>query len=283
MGRKLCPYDELMDIWQIITAALLYPGLLTALVAGAAYGLLLRGRAGRPAGLAALGSREGLAAAGGVLLAGLGLATLPWPLHPAGAGSAWLWSWAAFELAFLLPLLPALLTGTPSVARAGIREAQLGGLARAALWAALSVSLALHSTWAGAALAAHVLALAAALAAFPAAIGWGPFGVEERVTPAGTAAGLPEPGRALEGWCHDTRAGTLLTAVLVAGLPTGALPAPLGLGLVAVGVALGALLLRTFTGRLPRMTLPDALRFCLLWPLPMALAATLALTVATRG
>lgn len=267
----------------IIIAALLYPGLLTALVAGTAYGLLLRGRAGLPAGIGGFGSREGLAAVAGVLLAGLGLATLPWPLHPAGGGAAWLWAWAAFELAFLLPLLPALLAEAPQVARAAIREAQLGALARAALWAALSVALALHERWTGAALAAHLLALAGGLAALPAAIGWGPFGAEERVTPGGTGAGLPAPARALEAWGRDVRAGALLAAVLVAGLPTGALPPALGLGLVAVGLVLGALILRTFAGRLPRLTLPAALRFCLLLPAPLALAATLTLTLAARG
>lgn len=272
-----------MDISQIALAALLYPGLLTALAAGAIYGPLTRGRAGLPAGLGALGTREGLAAAGGALLAGLGLATLPWPLHPAEPGAAWLWTWAAFELAFLLPLLPALLAGAPAVVRAAVREAQLGALARAGLWAALGAALALHGSWVGAALAAHLLALAAALAAFPAAIGWGPFGPEERVTPGGTAAGLPEAARALEAWGRDARAGALLAAVLVAGLPTGVLPAPLGLALVAVGLALGALLLRSFAGRLPRLTLPDALRFCLVWPLPLAAAATLALSVAARA
>lgn len=283
MRSVLRPYDIMMGDWQIITAALLYPGLVTALVAGSAYAALLRGRAGLPAGLGALGTREGLASAGGIALAGAGLATLPWPLHPAGGGPAWLWSWAAFELAFLLPLLPALMAGAPQAARAAIREAQLGALARAALWASLSVALALHGRWMGVALAAHLLALGGALAALPAAIGWGPFGPEGRVTPGGTAAGLPAEGRALETWARDVRSGALLAAVLVAGLPAGALPPALGLGVVAVGLALGALLQRTFAGRLPRMTLPAALRFCLLWPLPLAAAATLALTLAARG
>jgi hypothetical protein len=272
-----------MDLAALALATLLYPGLLTALVAGAVYSLVLRGRGALPAGLSALRTREGLASASGLLLAGVGLATLPWPLHPAGGGAAWLWGWAAFELAFLLPLVPALRAGAPPVVRAAIREAQIGALARAVLWAALSVGLALHEVWAGAALAAHLLALGGALAAFPAAIGWGPFGPETRVTPGGTAAGLRDEGRTIEAWARDFRGGALLAAVLVAGLPAGALPPPLGLGLVVVGLALGALLLRSFAGRLPRMTLPAALRFCLVWPLPLALAATLALTVAARG
>lgn len=272
-----------MDIAQIARSALLYPGLLTALAAGALYAVLLRGWPGLPAGLGALGTREGLAAGGGLLLAGLGLAAMPWPLHPLEPGRAWLWGWAAFELAFLLPLLPALLFGAPAVARAAIREAQLGALARAALWAALGAALSVHQSWQGMALATHLLALAAAIAAFPAAVGWGPFGPEERVTPGGVAAGLPERGRSFDAWARDARAGALMAAALVAVLPVGALPPALGLGLVAAGLGIGGLLLGTFAWRLPRMTLPAALRFCLLWPLPLALAATLALTLAARG
>ncbi len=279
----LRPYDASMADLYIIIAALLYPGLLTALAAGALYRLVLHGRAGLPVGMAALGSREGLAAAGSVVLAGVGLATMPWPLHPAGGGTAWLWGWAAFELAFLLPLLPALMAGGPAVARAAIREAQLGALARAALWASLSVALAIHGSWADPDLVAHLLALAGALAALPAAIGWGPFGAEERISPGGTAAGLPAAEQALAGWAHDLRAAALLAAVLVATLPLGVLPPAVGLGLALVGLVLGPLLMRSFAGRLPRLTLPAALRFCLVWPLPLALAATLALTVAIWG
>lgn len=274
-----------MDVARIALAALVFPGLLTALVAGIGYGLIVRGQAGRPAGLGALGSREGRATLGGALVAGLGLATLPWPLHPyaAAGSSAWVWAWAAFELAFLLPLLPALLAESPRVVRAAIREAQLGVLARALLWAALGGALALHERWAGAAaLGAHVLALAAALAAFPAAIGWGPFGTEERMTPGGMTAGLPAPGGALDAWARDLRAGALLTALLVAALPVGAVPPILALIIVLVGVMIGALLLRSFARRLPRMTLPDSLRFCLVWPTTLTLAATLALALAER-
>ncbi len=272
-----------MTLVGTLIAALLYPGLVTALAVGLVYGLILRGRAALTLGLGAAGSREGLAALGGTLLAGLGLATLPWPLHPAGGVGAWVCGWAAFELAFLLPLLPALLAGSPPVVRAALRTAQLGTLARALLWAALSGALALHDRWTGAAMAMHVLALAAALVAFPAAVGWGPFGTEERVTPGGTAAGLAPAGIALDTWSRDVRSGALLLAVLVAGLPVGVLPPAIGLALVGVGCALGAVGLRSFTGRLPRLTLPDALHFCLVWPTALTLAATLMLALAARA
>jgi hypothetical protein len=272
-----------MAVLGPIIAALLYPGLATAIIAGALFGLVSGGRLTLPRALGPLRTREGLAALASVILVGLGLATLPWPRHPANGGTAWLWSWAAFELAFLLPLLPALITGAPAVVRAAIREAQLGALARATLWAALGAALSLPSSWEGVALAVHLLVIAAAVAAYPAAIGWGPFGPEERLSPGGTGAGLPEPTRALVRWAAEVRAAALLAATLVAALPMRILPAPLGVAMVVVGVALGAAALHRFEGRTPRMTLPAAVRFCLLWPLPLAVGATIALTVATRG
>ena len=269
-----------LTIVDIIIAAFLYPGLLTTLAVVSVYGLIMQGRAGLPAGFAAASSREGRATLSGVLLAGLGLALLPWPSHPAGGAGAWLWGWAAFELAFLLPLLPAMLTGTPRLVRAASRTAQLGSLARALLWAALSVALALYERWTGLALVAHSLALVAALVSLPAAIGWGPFGTEERITPGGLTAGLPPAGQTLDTWASTARAGALLTATLVAGLPLGVLPPAVGLLLVSGGLVLGAGLLRNFAGRLPRLTLPDALRFCLVWSASLTLAASLALAFA---
>jgi hypothetical protein len=266
----------------IMIAALIYPGLVTALGVGALYRLLLRRSLGPLPGAGALGTREGLAAAAGVLLAGLGLALLPWPLRP-GGGMPWLWAWAAFELAFLVPLLPALAAGAPAVVRAALREAQLGTLARALLWASLATALTLHERWGdGLALAAHLLSISAALAAFPAAVGWGPFGPEDWLTPDGVTAGLDEAGQRLDAWARDLRAGALLAALLVSALPLGTLPPLIGLALLLIGVMLGALLLREFTGRLPRMTLPGALRFCLLWSLPLTLVTTLAMAAAVR-
>lgn len=257
--------------------ALIYPGIFAALIIGALYRFLLRRQVGLLPAAGTLRSREGLATAMGVALAGIGLALLPWPFHPAEASLAWLWAWAAFELAFLLPLLPAMMAGAPVVARAALREAQLGTLARALLWAALVPALILHSQWAGLPLLAHLLSLLAALAAFPLAIGWGPFGHEEWVTPAGSAAGLSEAGQQLDAWGRDVRAGALLAALLVATLPLGVLPPLVGLALLLVGLILSSLLLREFTGRSPRINLPSALRFGLFVPLPLTLGANLAL------
>ncbi|NWF81706.1 MAG: hypothetical protein HXY37_16940 [Chloroflexi bacterium] len=267
-----------MDVLLAIIAVLVYPGLLTAVGLGAFYGLLVGQGATWPDG-AGLHAREGLAAAGSVAAAGLALATLPWPWHPAGGAGAWLWAWTGFELAFLLPLLPPLAAGVPSVVRAAIREAQLGVLARAAIWAALAPALSAHLDWRPATAPAHLLALVAALLAFPAAVGWGPFASEERITPGGVTAGLATPTRSLDGWARDVRSGALLAAILVAGLPVRVGPPWLGLLVVAAGVASAGLLLRRLTGRIPRLTLPAALRLCALWALPLAGLASLALAV----
>ncbi len=273
-------------VFSLIIAILLYPGLLTALASGLLYRVVLRGGLQLPPSVgASLRTREGLALAAGLLQAGLGLASLPWPLHPLPtmAATDWLLTWAAFELAFLLPLLPALFSTLPAIVRAALREAQLGVLARALAWSALGTALVLHDRWEGLALLAHLLALGAALVALPAALGWGPFSAETQITPGGVTAGLPAHLCAFDEFGRDLRAAIFLVALLVAGLPLGILPPWLGLLLVAGGVVLGAALLRNFDHRLPRLTLPDALRFCLLWCAPLSLAAAITLAILGPG
>ena len=60
-----------MNLLALATAAFLYPGLLTALAAGAVFGLLGARRQGRAPLGGAIGTREGLAALAAALLAGL--------------------------------------------------------------------------------------------------------------------------------------------------------------------------------------------------------------------
>lgn len=270
-----------MDAMPFVIAVLIYPGLLTAVLAGALFGLIVRGRPLLPV-LGAAHSREGLAALASVGSAGLGLAALPWPLHPAGPSAAWLWAWAGFELAFLLPLLPALAAGRPAVVRAAIREAQLGLLARALLWAGLAPALLAHGDWRIATGPLHLLALAVTLAALPAAIGWGPFGPVEGVSPGGVQAGLPDVQARLDSWARDVRSGALIAAALAATLPVASGPAWLGALVLASGLAACLLALRRADGRFPRPTLPAALRGLTLWVLPLAALASLALALAAR-
>lgn len=266
-----------MEWLALLVAGAIYPGLLTAIVLGALFGLLVRSRPRWPV-RGAFASREALAATGSVLGAGLALATLPWPLNPVSAAAAWPWAWAGFEVAFLLPLAPALATGLPAVARAAIREAQLGVLARAVIWLALGPALAAHADWRAATAPGHLLALAAALLVFPAATGWGPFSGEESITPGGTAAGLPDAARALDSWARDVRAAALLAAIVVAGLPVAVSLPGLGLLVAGAGFASIGLILRRVEGRVPRFSLPDALRLGLLWALPLAALASVVLS-----
>lgn len=271
-----------MDILQIIVAGLIYPGLITALAAGVLYRLLVAGSAPYARLGAALGSREGLAALAGILSAAAGLAALPWPFHPAGATRAWLWAWAGLELAFLLPLAPALSAGVPKVARAAIRRAQIGAFGRALLWVALATALVIRADWGLAALPAHLLAIAAALSALPIAVGWGPFDDEVSITGAGVHAGLPQELRQIDDLARAVASGSLLAAAMLSTLPTGVGPAWLALIQIVAGFAAVAALLRRLGGRLPRLSLPAILRLGWAYAAPLAAASAIALIIAGR-
>lgn len=272
----------IMDILLIIIAGVAYPGLITAFGFGLFYRRLVGGAVVQVRPGAAWRSREGAASLAGVLAAGAGLAALPWPYHPAGATHAWLWAWAGMELAFLLPLTPALASGVPKVARAAVRRAQVGTFGRALLWVALATSLAIHTDWRMAALPAHLLAIAAALVAFPIAVGWGPFDDEVSITGAGVHAGLPPELRQLDDLARDVASGALLAAALLAILPVGRGPAWLAPILVVVAFVVMGLGLRSMEGRLPRLSLPAILWFGWAYAAPLAGAACVALIIAGR-
>jgi hypothetical protein len=221
-----------------------------------------------------------------IVLAGVGLVLLPWPLHPFGASPLlWLWSWGAFEAAFLLPLLPALRADNPLVARAALRAAQIGTLGRALLWLALATSLMLLGDWAlwdaqtGSPLLVHALALLAASFAFPCATGWGSYAPEPSLTPAGTEQGLDPTTTNLVYAASDIRSGALLAASLLALLPVVLLPTGLGLLMVLLLFGATCILLQRLTERTPRMTLHAALRNCLWRALPLGAAAAIYLGV----
>lgn len=271
-----------MDILRIILAGLVYPGLITALGLGLLFRLLLGGPAPRASLGAALRTREGLCALAGALAAAAGLAAMPWPFHPAGAPQAWLWAWLGLELAFLLPLAPALLAGAPRVARAAMRRAQVGVFGRGLLWLALTAAIALAADWGLRALPAHLLAIVAAIVAYPIAIGWGPFDDEASVTGAGVQAGLPPELRQVDDFARDVAAGALLAVVALATLPTAIGPAWLAPLVVGAGFVCAGAALRRLGGRLPRLTLPAIMRLAWVYAAPLAAAAVVALIIAGR-
>ncbi|EFO79387.1 hypothetical protein OSCT_2735 [Oscillochloris trichoides DG-6] len=272
-----------MEQILVLMAGLVYPGLLLALVLGVIYRRLLGATAGSVRLAEALRSREGAACLVGLLAAGVGVAGLPWPYHPAQATHAWVWSWAALEVAFLVPLAPALATGVPKVVRSAARRAQIGVLGRAFLWLALGSALTIHDTWSMAALPAHLLALGAVVVAFPIAVGWGPFDDEISLGGAGLEAGLPPELRHLSTLARDVATAALLAITLVAVLPTGIVPPWLALIQILAAFIVVSLILRRMAGRLPRLPLLTSLRIGWAYAAPLAGAACAALLLVPRG
>ncbi|MCU0493607.1 MAG: hypothetical protein MUD01_18625 [Chloroflexaceae bacterium] len=266
--------------FQTAIAILLYPGLLLALGLGVAYGLFVEGRLRQPfSALASLFRRaDGVLALCSMLLAGLALSLLPWPMHPVPPGpTSWVWAWAALEGAFLLPLLPALFSGHAALGRAAMREAQLGGLSRALLWLALATSLLVHADWQPMMLPTHVLAMLAALVGLPIALGWGPFGPERGLTPGGVLLGLDHGLQPLVQFGRLVSRGALLATALVALLPVAVVQPTVALLLLAAVFAVAGALLRLLQHTWPRLPLPAALQVCWTRALPLGLAALVAM------
>lgn len=261
---------------QMVIAFLVYPGLLLTLALSIMYTVIMRGRPPRhyPALLAVGRSTEGVVSILSMLLAAIGLALMPWPLHPLSPTAQWgLWAWAAFESAFLLPLLPALLAGMPPIVRAASREAQIGVMGRILLWLGLSIPI--LSPFDGDLLRVPAYGLAAltAVLAFPVAVGWGPFAAETSLTPGGVEYGLDADTTLLAYAARTVRTATLLAASLVALVPLTLLQPWLSLILLAGLFALVCVLLRHLTGMMPRLPLPAVIRLCVWRTLPLTMAA----------
>jgi hypothetical protein len=283
-----------MLLVQTIFALLIYPGLMFALLLGVFYETLTLGRFQRErlAGYLALLRRpqswtnEQAMNILSILLASLGLLLLPWPLHPVTPPPVlWLWSWGALEAAFLLPLLPAMLVGSPLLARAAVRTAQIGVAGRSLLWLAMVVSLLLHNNWqlVGAnghsPALAHGLAALAAVFAFPLAIGWGSYDAETSLNPDGVDSGLDQATRELAQFARTVCTAVLLAAALLALLPVGLLVAPVALLLWLSIFIAASTPLKLLSGYYPRHTLPGALRRCMWRALPAGAAAVVYLAL----
>ncbi len=283
-----------MAIVQIAGALLIYPGLLLTLGWGALYATITMGQSWRsklaPTSRLMVQPRwwnlERAISGISVVLAGCGLALLPWPWHPFPTVPAvWLWAWLALEAAFLLPLLPALLTGNPLLVRAASRAAQLGAAGRALLWLVLAVGLLLHTNWQLAdvrghsPLVVHVLALLSAIFAFPCAVGWGAFEAEKSITPGGLTYGLDRSTSDVVRAADTICTAALLAASLLALLPVALLPPPVGMLLLLIGFGVASMVLKQLSGLAPRLTLPGALRACLWRALPLGAAAVMYMSI----
>lgn len=267
---------------RAIVSLLIYPGIIFVLVLGYFYTTLYQGRPALRGEVARAvwRSSEGVLYGASVLLAAYGSALIPWPLNSVTASMwGWLWAWAAFEGAFLLPLLPALFSSVPPVVRAASREAQMGIAGRALLWLALTVALLLPPGLSATILPAYVLAVAGAVFAFPAAIGWGPFGTETSITPGGVEIGLDRPTLVLGQAVRTIRTAALLACSLLALFPHTLLPNLIKLFVLAALFSGAVLLLRRFDGHMPRLPLPHALRICWWRALPPGIAALIYLVV----
>jgi hypothetical protein len=256
---------------SFLIAIVVYPGLLCALALGWLFGLISAERRVVLRGRALLRDLATVLALLALFAAALASALLPWPFSVVSLGQGWMWAWAALELAFLLPFLPSLLSGAPPTVRRALREAQIGVAARAVLWLALGVLYALGARWELTVLPTRLLASFVVMLAYPAAIAWGPFsGAEELV--AGSAEASAETQSLLR-FVGDVRAAVLLVAALIAVLPIALAPSWLALAMLLIGLVSAALVLRRFSGVLPRLTIQAALGYCLRRLLPLGLVA----------
>lgn len=276
---------------ETVVALVVYPGVLLTLVLGLIQAELTSGPIRARDALNSLispgnwKSGEGLMNGISVLLAGVGLAFLPWPFLSAAPSSpaTLLLAWGGLEGAFLVALLPGLVAGTPPVVRASIRKAQVGGAGRMLLWLAIGAGLVLHTNWnlwntaGNSPLLVHLLAGLTALFAFPVAVGWGPFAPERSITPGGVDQGLDSDTLVFVETARTVRNAALLAACLLALLPIGILPAFPGILLLIAGFVAVGVLLKRFEGVRPRLSLPNALSLCWWRALPLALATMVAL------
>ena len=271
-------------------AALVYPGMLTALLVGLVAGRLLEGPAsgGRAIrGLIdAIVGHASLAYAGAVVLALLALTRLPWP-NPSwlcrgvacsvstDPAEPWL-LWALVEGSVIAATLPGLAFSMPAMSRVAVRDAQLGVGGRLVMWIGVAVALRVRGTpeLASGYPLSITLAVAAlgVLLAIPAAAGWPPFGYE----PFGNASrdgSLPDEDAALVRWARRLLSVFWLALFAMVFIPLPPLPwwaeLPMRLGIIAGLASIG----RGLRGRFVNRTLPSALRWCWWIALPCVVVA----------
>lgn len=261
---------------DVVLAFLLYPGLAFTFVLAIAFSLLSEQRVvlNRIHISACVSSVDGVIGTISFLLSALALVLLPWPLHPV---AQWSWIgdplalWVTIEGAFLLPVLIGQFSGSPLAMRAASREAQMGIAGRCVVWLALGTALWYRPEWTTALLPGRGLLLVAGILAFPAAIGFGPFGAERSLSAAGVEEGLDESTTSLLRFVRTTRSSMLLMALIVTSVAQAPIQPWIALLLIAAMFVVVVLLLRQVAALLPRFTLPRGLYWCWWRALPLAI------------
>lgn len=208
---------------------LAYPGLVATLALTVLFTVLANERIQLPTAshVQALRSTEGMVSLASILFAIWAVALLPWPLHPAPL-LPWvdhpIALWALIEASFLAPALLGVLTNSPFATRANLREVQMGVAGRCVVWIAIGSALWLPIDWSIASLPGRGLLWLAGLLALPAAIGYGPFGAERNLSPAGAEAGLDGPTSGLLQGARAVRGSALLLTLIVASLAWSPVP-----------------------------------------------------------
>lgn len=232
-------------------------------------------------------SVDGWAALVCIVLVVLAFAALPWPFHPA-SDQSWMGHPALIgvlvESAFLAPVFAGLLASSPLAARAVIREAQVNGAGRLALWVAAGSLLWGDTGWTGLEALGRIVLFVAGLVAVAAAAGLGPFEPDTSLSPSGAEEGLDERERWLAYVARHMRASLALALFVVSVVPGTEVVQPT-IALIIV-IALFAVLiagLRRARRTLPRVTLHTTVHWCLWYMLPVALITSVYLELVTRG
>ncbi len=262
--------------------ALVYPGLLTALLLGLVVGRVLEGPASGGRAIRGLidviAGRASLAYAGATVLLLLALIRLPWPnLSSEARGPAEPWLlWGLVEASVIMVALRGLASSAPVASRTATRDAQLGVSGRLVIWIAAAVALNVRDTpgLAGGYRLDVALGLAAlgVLLALPAAAGWPPLGYEPFGN-TGRDGTLSAEDAALVQWARRLLSVFWLALFVTVFIPLPQLPwwaeLPMRLAVIAGLASIG----RGLHGRFVNRTLPAALRWCWWIALPCVMAA----------
>jgi hypothetical protein len=258
----------------------LFPGLLFTLVASVLF-LYLSERKLPQVSLRLPGwGADAFTALASIVMSVLAVSLLPWPWHPE-MGHSWIADplalWVVVECAFLLPVLPGLLAPSPLAARAIIREAQIGTAARVVLWFGLGTILWGGIAWGWIDLPARLLSAVAVLLALPAAIGALMFKPEQSFNSASSEEGLDDATASLQRFARVVRSTALIltVAVVLVTSPIALFPASPILAFVAIAIVfiVIAVVINAYNNKFPRLTLPEALNWCLWRALPFAIAS----------